>query len=62
MATAAKCCLKAGKRAFSLVMDLIGPIVTHLSFAPPLNSAASRQSSMVRPLSRMATAVLTSRH
>jgi hypothetical protein len=48
MAIAAKCCLSAGKCAYSRAMDTIGPTAIPLSCWPLPTSAASRQLSMVR--------------
>ena len=50
MAIAPKSYLSEDKRVSSPVMDLIGATVIPLSSALPLNSAASRQSSMVRAI------------
>ena len=55
MAIAAKCWSSKVKPACSRGMDLIGATVIAVLSALPLTSNASQQSSMVRPLSRMAT-------
>ena len=54
--------VERGQARVSPVMDLIGATAIPLSSALPLASNASRQSSMVRPSSRTATALLTSMH
>ena len=54
--------VERGEARVSPGMDLIGATVIHLSSVPLPTSAANRQSLMARPLSRTATALLTSRH